>query len=168
MKKLFNTFILTVLLTNVSMPKAEAGVGILGAGTVALVVSEDNLGGVLLFLSGAIYGGMAAIGGSVIGGITAIFAPSLGVKIIYGSLVLDANGSLPRPALVDNFSKLYPSIDNLAVIEDLADSVNQKYRALNNTKDNVVVHFTQAEVEELFAPADLTKEELAKIALDLK
>lgn len=168
MKKLFNTLILTILLTNISMPKAEAGVGLLSAGTVGMMVTEDNLGGFMIFMVGGIYGGMAAIGGSIIGGVTAIFAPNLGVKIIYGSLVLDANGSLPRTAMVENFSKLYPFIDNQSVIEDLADSVNDKYLALNNTKDNVVVRFNQKEVADIFAAADLTEEQLLKITEDLK
>lgn len=174
MKKLFSTLILSVFLANVSIPKAEAGVGLLGVGTtIALVGSattndpSQNYYG-LWFLAGMIYGGGAAIVGSAIGGITAIFAPSLGVKIIYGSLILDADGSLPRTDLIKNFSQTYPFIDNQGVIEDLADAVNEKYLATKTADENVVVHFTADEVSNLFAGADLSQEQLAKITADLK
>lgn len=175
MKKFLASLILSVFLINVSTPKAEAGVGLLGVGTTlavaGYVTSDDhsqNYSG-LWIIAGVIYGGSAAVFGSAIGGLTAIFAPSLGVKIIYGSLILDADGSLPRSELVQNLSKSYPFVDNQGVIENLADSINQKYVAQKTSnEENVIVRFNAAEVQDMFAAADLTNAQLAKITEDLK
>lgn len=174
MKKFLASLVLSVFLINVSTPKAEAGVGLLGVGTTlavaGYVTSDDhsqNYSG-LWIVAGVIYGGGAAILGSAIGGLTAIFAPSLGVKIIYGSLFLDANGNLPKNELVHHLSQNYPFIDNQDVIEDLADSINQKYLIAKKGDENVIVRFNQAEVQDIFAATDLTDAQLALITSDLK
>lgn len=178
MKKFLASFILSVFLINVTTPKAEAGVGLVGVGTTAAIADflitdtdESNEFFSRLKIYGAIeWNGLRiALYGSAIGGLTAIFAPSLGVKIIHGSLILDADGSLPRSELVQNLSQTYPFVDNQGVIEDLADSINQKYLATKKSnEENVVVRFNVAEVQDIFAAADLTDAQLAKITEDLK
>lgn len=177
MKKLITTFLLILTLINVTAPKAEAGLGIIGVAAVGTGVSliaanngDDSASIIaIMFVSmGAIYGVGGGIIGSIVGGVVSIFNPGVGGQIIRTSIVLDADGSLPHSALVHGLSQKYSFVDNQATIEDLAKVINQKYVNQNNGEAMVIVRLSENEVQAIFESSGISDSELAMIINDLK
>lgn len=177
MKNAIASFLLFVTLINITISKAEAGLGIISVAAVgtgvSLVASSNgndsaSIVAIAFVAMGVIYGVGGGILGTIVGGVVSIFNPSVGGQIIHASIVLEADGSLPQSALVYEFSKKYSFVDNQETIKNLASVVNQKYMQQKMEQDLVVVRLTENEVNEIFESSELLDSELAIIINDLK
>lgn len=155
MKKLISSLLLgSLLMMTIPTPKANAGI---------IVAESCNKDCDILEAFGDMLGGLMVIGGgSIIGGITAAFAPKVGLIIIASSIVLDADGSLNQDKLVEYLSKKYPFIDNQEVISDLALFLKQK------SYQTDYVSLSEDETRHALSSLDLSEEEILSVTSDLK
>lgn len=159
MKKLLSSLLLSsILFTAMPAKKAEAawGVGI-AAGVVGLV--NQNVGNnnqMIATVSGITFGAAWVVGmtGFIISAAT---GTSVGTWVILDSDNTDQLGSFAEAITIK-----YPFLDNQKVIADLSSAINHKFQTKSEVK------FSEAELSNILAPADLSAEEVEAIVTDLK
>lgn len=162
MKKFLSLLLVFSTLT-LTLPKKEANAGVL-LFAASSIPSGHGPGDVLNDIGamiGAIFIGFA---GSAVGGVVSIFNPSVGLKIIYGSIILNADGSINQQSLEQSFSEKYNFIDNQEVINGLAKSIKTKYQ---QNKANAYVTLSEEETRSILEPAMLSEGEIAQVVIDL-
>lgn len=161
MKKLvLLTLALTFSLNTIMVKKAEAGLIVAGVVVIASANINENIGGILGL------SGMAVAATSSILFITQKIPLSIFRPIYY--IGLEADGSIPQVQLVQNFSSRYSFVDNNQLIVSLVGKIKSKFEA-NKTPEQelTMVNFSEKELEDHFAGAELTDEEMSLIKADL-
>lgn len=154
MKKLI--IILTLALgIQVYSGKSEAALAMIGVG-----YALDN--GRELGMDLAIGGIMEGLSGLVVGGVTAFFNPALGLKVALIGITLDAQGKFPQKNTEHFFSQRYSFINNYEVIKELSTKIQAEYAA-----GFMIIHFSDNELEKIFASEDLTGDQINLIKQDL-
>lgn len=159
LKKLLVVPLMASFLTFAPAKKAEAGV-IVYFGMASLF--DGKPAGHIL---GATLGTVTVVGGFVFGYPIYHLLPPLGMWVMGGSLVLDADGSMNPDLLAAELSQKYNFIDNQAVINDLVSTIKHRYEAIGG---NAYVVLSETETRNILAPAALSESEIQQVVADLQ
>lgn len=156
--------VLSIAMAALQPKKAEAGVAI-GFGGVGMGEGPNGVSHRTEVIADIMFGaGTAMVIGSVVVNIVTGY-DGAGLLLM---AALEADGSLPKNVLVDSLSTQYPFIDNKAVINELAEHINTKFKNLKTEDASpVLVSLSAAETEEILAPAGLSSEQLEQIVKEL-
>lgn len=164
MKRLLGgTLILTSLLIALAQ-KAEAGILMMGAGYAVEKITDDEVGGKGVAI--AIAGLGVSLVGSVVGGVTTIFVPSLGHKIMAASVILGIDSNISSEQLKQYINEKYPFLDNQEVTSDLVRELKIKYSSAQN--ENAFITLDELSVRSILAPASLERSQLELMINDFK
>lgn len=165
-KKLFSLIMVICSLT-LMLPhqEAKAGFAIVGTGAVIQVAQGDPPFCDLLILA---LGIDSVFLGGVVGGITMIFAPTIGKNILFASIILNADGSLSESQLAQSLAANYNFIDNQQVIAELAATIKNKFEMNRDSEDSAYITLEHAETKEILSSSDLTEDQVMIVANDLK
>lgn len=159
-KNLLLVIALILSFNTVTVKKAEAGLIVAGAVVIASANINENIGGIL-GLSGIV---VAATSSILF--ITQRIPVSTFRPIYY--IGLEADGSVPQTQLVQNFSSRYSFVDNNQLIVSLVDKIKNKFEANKIAHQELtMVNFSEKELEDHFAGAELSDDEMSLIKADL-
>ena len=161
--KLKSFFILlTIIFTFNTFTTKKAEAGLIVSGLVLMANSHVNED----------IAGIVGLSGMVIAATSSIFFISNKIPLStfrpFFYIGLDVDGSIPQAQLAQDFSRRYSFIDNDQIIIKLVEKVKLKFE--NNKKPGskaTLVTFSEEEVEDHFAGAELTAEEMSLIKSDL-
>lgn len=159
LKKLLVVPLIAATLLMTPIKKAEAGV-IVYFGTASLF-NGSTAGHIV----GATLGTATVIGGFVFGYPIYYLLPPLGMWVMGGSLVLDANGNMAPELLAAELSEKYGFIDNQAVINDLVSTIKHRYETIGG---NAYIVLSEIETRQILAPAALSESEIQEVVSDLQ
>lgn len=161
MRKILSVLFLASLLFQPTQ-KAEAGVAIYA---VSAAMPAKKPGDILASGSGMILGATTTVLGTVAGGIVSIFSPSVGLKIIYASIILDVDGSLKQEDLEVILHEKYHFVDNQKVLSNLSGAIKAKYDLI---KGDAYITLSEFETRSILEPSDLSESEILQMVNDLK
>lgn len=166
MKKLLSIFLLASLFST-HTPKAEAGV-VVG---IAVARSEDSTGlGITVGLG--VTSLLVVLDGPLLVLPKAYFPTlsAIGMWVMLGAVVLDADGSLPVDQLSSMLSEKYYFIDNQMVINDLAVKIKNAYEPRKDEVKPIFVSLTEESIKKSLqsVETEITSEQEQLIINDLK
>lgn len=142
------------------IPAKKAEAGIVAAGITMIFAGGNDVDSALS------QGGMMVFGvGFVLGAITHGFGGGTGWLIM-----LDADGNMNQDQMAQNLAARYDFIDNSEVINGLAATIKTKFPSELKLDDDqsYYVSLSENETRATLAGADLSEEEIAFVANDLK
>ena len=130
----------------------------------------DGSGGDDALISGAAGALIGTIVGTVVGAVAGLVSgnPTLGLETGACVLVLDVDGSLRRDSLERMFDTKYPFLDSEEAISNLVTVVQSKMPAKFDAEKNYKVSLSEEETRKALSSVDLSDEQIAQIAKDLK